>query len=79
MVTHLHADCTVDATTILERQEKAIQKLKTLKHEAGSLQMWLQWFDNAIEECETLEATHTDEMQWAYLMQNLNEKISEQT
>jgi 8-oxo-dGTP pyrophosphatase MutT (NUDIX family) len=25
MVTHLHVDCTVDATTILERQEKAIK------------------------------------------------------
>ncbi len=25
MVTHLHVDCTVDATTILERQEKSIK------------------------------------------------------
>jgi hypothetical protein len=79
MVTHLHADCTVEATAILERQEKAIQKLKTMKHETGSLQMWLQRFDDAIEECETLGATLTDEMQRAYLMQNLNEKIFEQT
>jgi hypothetical protein len=79
MVTHLHADCTVDATAILERQEKAIQKLKTMKHESGSIQMWLQKFDDAIEECETLGATLTDEMQRACLMQNLNEKIFEQT
>jgi hypothetical protein len=28
----------VDATTILERQEKAVYKLKNLKHEHGSLQ-----------------------------------------
>jgi hypothetical protein len=35
VVTHLHADCTVDVTAILERQEKAIQKLKTMKHEMG--------------------------------------------
>ncbi len=50
-----------------------------MKHETGSLQMWLQWFDDAIEECETLGTTLTDEMQRAYLMQNLNEKIFEQT
>jgi hypothetical protein len=31
MVTHLHADCTINATAILERQEKAIQKLKMKK------------------------------------------------
>jgi hypothetical protein len=79
MVTHLHADCTVDATAILERQEKAILKLKMMKHEAGSLQMWLQRFDDAIEECETLGATLTDDMQGSYLMQNLNENIFEQT
>ncbi len=30
--THLHADCTVDDTTILECQEKAISKLKNMKH-----------------------------------------------
>jgi hypothetical protein len=50
-----------------------------MKHETGSLQAWLQRFDDAIEECETLGATLTDEMQRAYLMQNLNEKIYEQT
>lgn len=42
MVTHLHADCTVDMTAILERQEKAINKLKSMKHDYGSLQMRLQ-------------------------------------
>jgi hypothetical protein len=42
VVTHLHADCTMDATALLERQEKAIKKLKSTKHESGSLQMWLQ-------------------------------------
>jgi hypothetical protein len=78
MVTHLHADCTVDATAILERQEKAIQELKTMKQEMGSLQMWLKRVDDAIEECETFRATLTDDMQLAYLMQNLNEKIFEQ-
>lgn len=36
MVTHLHADCTVDTTAILERQEKAINKLKSMKHDYGS-------------------------------------------
>jgi hypothetical protein len=30
MVTHLYADCTVDATAVLERQEMAINKSKTL-------------------------------------------------
>jgi hypothetical protein len=79
MVTHLHADCTVDAMAILERQEIAINKLKTMKHEYGSLQTWLQRFDDAIEECKTLGATLTDDMQRTYLMHNLNEKIFEQT
>jgi hypothetical protein len=78
IVTHLQADCTVDATAILERQEKVINKLKTMKHEAGSLQRWLQCFDDAIKECKTLGTTSTDEMQRAYLMLNLNEKIFEQ-
>jgi hypothetical protein len=50
-----------------------------MKHEMGSLQAWLQRFDDAIKECETLGAMLTDEMQRAYLTQNLNEKIFEQT
>jgi len=79
MVTHMHADCTVDETTILERQEKAITKLKNMKHEQGSIQVWLQKFDDAIEECETMGATVTDEMKRIYLMKNVNEKIFEQT
>jgi len=79
MVTHLHADCTVDDTTILEHQEKAIAKLKNLKHEQGSIQVWLQKFDDAIKECETMGANVTDEMKRIYLMKNVNEKIFEQT
>jgi hypothetical protein len=62
MVTHLHADCMVDDTTILERQEKAIAKLKNMKHKHGSR------FDDAIEECETMGAAVTDEMKCIYLM-----------
>jgi hypothetical protein len=42
MVMHLHADYTVDVMTVLERQEKAVNKLTSLKHESGSLQLWLQ-------------------------------------
>jgi hypothetical protein len=34
MLTHLHADCTVNATTILERQERVLNKLKQLKHKS---------------------------------------------
>jgi hypothetical protein len=79
MVTHMHADFTVDERTILERQEKAINKLKNMKHEQGSIQVWLQKFDDAIEECETMGATVIDEMKRIYLMKNLNEKIFEQT
>jgi hypothetical protein len=79
MVTHMHAACTVDETTILERQEKAITKLKNMKHEQGSIQVWLQKFDDAIEECETMGATVTDKMKRIYLMNNVNEKIFEQT
>ena len=78
MVTHLHADCTVDATAVLERQEMALNKLKNLKHESGSLQSWLQRFDDAVEECETMGAVVTDETKRTYLMKNLNEKIFEQ-
>jgi 2,3-bisphosphoglycerate-independent phosphoglycerate mutase len=47
MVTHMHADCNVDKTTILERQEKTINELKNMKHEQGSIQVWLQKFDDA--------------------------------
>ena len=79
MVTHLHADCTVDETTILEHQEKAVAKLKNTKHEQASIQVWIQKFDDAIEECETMVATVTDEMKRIYWMKNLNEKIFEQT
>jgi hypothetical protein len=79
MVTHLHADSSVDCTAILERQELAQEKLKALKHEGGSLQAWLQRFDDAVEECETMGATITDETKRIYLMRNLNEKIFEQT
>jgi hypothetical protein len=79
MVTHMHADCNVDKTTILECQEKTINKLKNMKHEQGSIQVWLQKFDDAIEECEMMGATVTDEMKRIYLMKNINEKIFEQT
>jgi hypothetical protein len=79
MVTHLHANCTVDDTTILEHQEKAITELKNMKHKQGSIQVWLQKFDDAIEECETIGAMVTDEMKHIYLMENVNEKIFEQT
>jgi hypothetical protein len=62
MVTHMHADCTVQQTTILEHQEMAITKLKNLKHEQGSIQVMLQKFDKVIAECEMVGATVTDEM-----------------
>jgi hypothetical protein len=78
MVAHLHADCTVDATAVLERQEMALNKLKNLKHESGSLQSWLQKFDDGVKECETMGAAITDETKGIYLMTNLNEKIFEQ-
>jgi hypothetical protein len=78
MVMHLHADCTVDETTILEHQEKAIAKLKNRKHEQGSIQVWLQKFVNAIEKCETTGATVTDEIKRIYLMKNVSKKIFEQ-
>jgi hypothetical protein len=61
MVTHLHADSLVDGTAILEHQELAQEKLKSMKHKQGSLQAWLQRFDDEVEECETMGATITDE------------------
>ena len=72
MVTHLHADCTVDETIILEHQKKAITKIKNLKHEQGSIQVWLQKFDDVIEEWKTTWATVTDEIKMIYLMKNVN-------
>ena len=41
----------------------------------GSIQVWLQKFDNVIEECKTVGATVTDEMKRIYLMKNINEEI----
>ncbi len=79
MVTHLHADCTINATAVLEHQLMALNKLKNLKHESGSLQSWLQRFVDGVEECETMGAIITDETKHIYLMKNLNEKIFEQT
>jgi hypothetical protein len=38
-------ECTVDEPTILEREEKAINKLKTMKRDSGSLQLWFPHFD----------------------------------
>lgn len=55
------------------------EQLKNLKHESGSLQTWLQKFDDAVEECETMGVVITDETKRIYLMKNLNKKIFEQT
>jgi hypothetical protein len=79
MVMHMHAGCTVDETTILEWQEKSITKLKNMKHEQGSIQVWLQQFNDGIKECETMGATISNELKCIYLMQNINKKIFEQT
>jgi len=38
IVTHLHTNGVVNITTILERHEKEIKKLK---HEHGSMHLWL--------------------------------------
>lgn len=43
------------------------------------MQAWLQRFDDAVEECETMGTTLMDETKRIYLMHNLNEKIFEQT
>jgi hypothetical protein len=74
----MHADCTVNQTTILEHQEKNTTKLKNLKHEQGSIQVWLQKFDVLIKECETMGAANTDEVKRVNLM-NLNGRIWRQT
>jgi hypothetical protein len=49
-----------------------------MKHKQCSIQVWLQKFDDAIEECETMGATVTDKMKRIYLIKNVNEKIFEQ-
>jgi hypothetical protein len=41
MVTNLHADCTMDATTILEDKKK-ILKAQERKHEKGPIQWKLK-------------------------------------
>jgi hypothetical protein len=78
IVTHLLADFTVVDTMILKCQEKVITNLKNLKHEHGSIQVWLQKFDNAIEECKTMGANVTNGMKRIYLMKNVNKKIFKQ-
>ncbi len=67
MVTHMHANCMVDQTTILKCQKKAITKLKNLKHELGSIQVWLQKFDDVIEVCKTMGVMISNEMKRIYL------------
>jgi hypothetical protein len=39
----------------------------------------MQKFDDAVEECETMGATVTDEMKRIYLIKNLNKRIFKQT
>ena len=43
------------------------------------LQVWLQKFVDALDECETMAATVADDTKHIYLTNNLNEKIFEQT
>jgi hypothetical protein len=75
MVTHLHVDQAVDDTTMLQRQEIQLEKLKKLKHESGSLEKWLLKFEDQLEVCDALGCKVTDHTKRLYIMENLNSRF----
>lgn len=75
----LHASFTADDTTMLDHQEKGLNKLKSLKHEQGSVQVWLQKFDDAIQEGEMMGAMVTNKMKKNKSNENVSKKIFEST
>ena len=79
MATHLQVDAGVDETAVLQRQEKQLEKLKTTKHEFGSLEKWILRFEDQLDICDALQCNVTDNTKRLYFMENLNPKIFEQT
>jgi hypothetical protein len=78
IATHLQVDVAVDETTILQRQDMQLEKLKKIKHENGSLKKWIMKFEDQIDVCQALGCTINDKTKWLYFMENLNQKIFEQ-
>jgi hypothetical protein len=78
IATHLQVDVAVDETTILQRQDMQLEKLKKMKHENGSLEKWIMKFEDQIDVCQALGCTINDRTKRLYFMENLNQKIFEQ-
>jgi hypothetical protein len=79
IATYLQVDVAVDETTVLQRQDMQLKKLKKLKHECGSLEKWIVKFKDQLNVCQALGCTNTDKTKGLYFMENLNNKIFEQT
>ena len=79
MVTHLQVDVAVDETSVLQRQEKQLEKLKATKHDFGSLEKWIIRFEDQLDICDALQCNVTDSKKRLHFMENLNPKNFEQT
>jgi hypothetical protein len=55
MVAHLQVDAAIDETAVLQRQEKQLEKLKTMKHEFGMLEKWIMRFEDQLDVCDALQ------------------------
>jgi hypothetical protein len=55
MVAHLQVDVAIDETAVLQRQEKQLEKLKTMKHEFGMLEKWIMQFEDQLDVCDALQ------------------------
>jgi hypothetical protein len=40
---------------VLQRQEKQLEKLKTMKHEFGMLEKWIMQFEDQLDVCDALQ------------------------
>ena len=79
IATHLQVDVAVDETTVLQRQEMQLEKFKKTKHENGSLEKWIMKYEDQIDVCKALGCTIDDRTKRLYFMENLHQKIFEQT
>jgi hypothetical protein len=79
MVTHLQVDAAIDETAVLQRQEKQLEKLKTMKHEFGMLEKWIMQFEDQLDVCDALQCKVSDNTKRLFFMENLNPRIFEQT
>jgi hypothetical protein len=60
MATHLQVDAAVDDTAELQQQEKQMVKIKSTKHEYGSLEKWIMRFKDQLDICDVLQCNVSD-------------------